>query len=156
MTKTPRSSRATSPTSHHVNTKQWRKLREDVLAESDICGFCGQPGATELDHIIPAALGGEMTRENTRPAHASCNRAAAARLGNKLRGQRRRRPRKEQNMQPTPNPAPEFLRAAATPARGMACDIGDAGLAGGCGEAVWVGASLGEVGQSHLFEVRYA
>ena len=116
MTKTPRSSRASSPTSRHVNTKQWRKLREDVLAESDICGFCGLPGATELDHIIPAALGGEMTRENTRPSHASCNRAAGARLGNKLRGQRRRRPRKEQNMQPTPNPAPEVFRAAGTPA----------------------------------------
>jgi 5-methylcytosine-specific restriction endonuclease McrA len=44
-----------------------------VLARTDICWICGQPGADTVDHILPAAHGGTRNETNLRPAHRSCN-----------------------------------------------------------------------------------
>ena len=90
-----------SPTSAHTNTAAWRKLRAEILADHPDCAMCGLPGADELDHIIPAALGGQPTRDNVRSVHARCNRAAGARLGNALRAGKR--PRLERPTNATAN-----------------------------------------------------
>lgn len=40
-----------------------------VLAASNICWICGEPGADAADHVIPLALGGADETWNLRPAH---------------------------------------------------------------------------------------
>ena len=57
----------------------WRRQRALLLAASDICHICGQPGADSVDHVIPLARGGTDARSNTRPAHMQCNRAKSDR-----------------------------------------------------------------------------
>ena len=49
---------------------QWRKLRAQILAQSDICWMCGQPGADTVDHILEIKRGGAvLDPANLRPAH---------------------------------------------------------------------------------------
>lgn len=68
------------------------RARAAVLARDDVCGICGQPvdktlhyldpGAPEVDEIVPVSLGGspfELT--NLRLTHLLCNR----RRGNGLK-----------------------------------------------------------------------
>jgi 5-methylcytosine-specific restriction endonuclease McrA len=50
-----------------------------------VCSHCGRLIHTgqdwDLDHVVPRADGGpEWRAANIRPAHASCNRAAGARM----------------------------------------------------------------------------
>lgn len=59
---------------------KYKRLRAIVLAESDVCGYCGRGGADTADHIIPVAYGGESTLDNLRPAHMRCNSAAGGRM----------------------------------------------------------------------------
>jgi hypothetical protein len=70
-----------------------RKARAKALAEMQDgapCPFCGRPMYPEqnldFDHMVPVAVGG--VRGERRLSHASCNRRAGARLGNRLRGAR--------------------------------------------------------------------
>ena len=59
-----------------------------ILAASDICHICGEPGADAIDHVIPLARGGADQEWNLRPAHHNtpnsagirCNRAKGARI----------------------------------------------------------------------------
>lgn len=37
------------------------------------CAFCGLPGATTVDHVVPRAQGGLSTWENCVAAHEKCN-----------------------------------------------------------------------------------
>lgn len=47
-----------------------------ILAVSDVCHICGQPGADSVDHVIPLAHGGTEDLSNLRPAHMHpCNRS---------------------------------------------------------------------------------
>jgi 5-methylcytosine-specific restriction endonuclease McrA len=59
--------------------------------DGDPCWRCGQPmyktQALERDHLTARALGG--TDGHAVLAHARCNRSAGAKLGNRMRGQRR-------------------------------------------------------------------
>jgi 5-methylcytosine-specific restriction endonuclease McrA len=52
------------------------------------CVECGQlvtpDQAWQVAHIVPAAMGGDTTLDNCRPAHRSCNARAGAQLGNAL------------------------------------------------------------------------
>jgi hypothetical protein len=58
-------------------------------AEDPLCpGPMWEGQQLDLDHATPRVLGG--TGHDSRLAHASCNRRAGARLGNRLRGARRR------------------------------------------------------------------
>ncbi|WP_432536864.1 HNH endonuclease [Kineococcus arenarius] len=64
-----------------TSTRRWRALRARILAASDVCHLCGLPGADEVDHVVPVALGGaEWDPVNLAPAHGGCNRRKGARL----------------------------------------------------------------------------
>ena len=60
------------------NTRQIRERNKRILAASDICHICGEPGADAIDHVIPLARGGTNHPSNLRPAHHNtgdrCNR----------------------------------------------------------------------------------
>ena len=67
-----------------TNATRWKRLRGRVFAEEDVCHLCLRPvdkslphldpGAPELDHIVPLSMGGDMfARENNRLAHRICN-----------------------------------------------------------------------------------
>ena len=66
-----------------VNTRAIRTRNARILATSDICHICGEPGADAIDHVMPVALGGTDDDWNLRPAHHNtpnsrgirCNRA---------------------------------------------------------------------------------
>ena len=69
------------------NGAQWRKLRAQVLRNQDTCCFCGgyvdktlpklDPGAPQVDHIIPWSKGGTNTLANLALSHRACNRSAS-------------------------------------------------------------------------------
>ena len=52
---------------------RWRKLRRMVLASEPLCRVCGAP-ATEVDHILALARGGDDAMDNLqalcRPCHS--------------------------------------------------------------------------------------
>jgi 5-methylcytosine-specific restriction endonuclease McrA len=56
--------------------RQQRNAR--ILAASNTCHICGQPGADAIDHVIPLARGGTEAASNLKPAHHDvppfCNR----------------------------------------------------------------------------------
>ncbi len=54
------------------STRQWRKLREQVLARDEYRCHCGQL-ATEVDHIIPVRDGGTDVPSNLRATCTACN-----------------------------------------------------------------------------------
>jgi 5-methylcytosine-specific restriction enzyme A len=69
---------------------------------NEMCHVCGQPGADEVDHVIPLARGGADTIANMRPIHAEpCHREKTAR---EAAVGRRRLPRKR-----PPEPHPGLL-----------------------------------------------
>lgn len=49
-----------------------------MLAQSDVCHICGQPGSDAIDHVIPLSRGGADIPSNLKPAHHDvppyCNR----------------------------------------------------------------------------------
>lgn len=50
--------------------KGWGRVRENILRKhKGICYICGQPGADEVDHIIPRHLGGSDLPHNLAPIH---------------------------------------------------------------------------------------
>ena len=67
-------------------THAYRRTRARILAASDICWICGEPGADATDHVVPVALGGTDHPANLRPAHHNtpnsrgikCNRVKRA------------------------------------------------------------------------------
>lgn len=66
--------------------RQWKRLRAQVLADSDVCHLCGRAGATTVDHLVAVSVAPELAYEpsNLAPAHNRCNAA---------KGNRRRRAR---------------------------------------------------------------
>ena len=55
------------------STRNWKKLRKQILAESDICVWCGHPGARVVNHNIPRGM--DITQaenpDNLAPIHGS-------------------------------------------------------------------------------------
>ena len=52
--------------------RPWRRIRKQVLANSDLCAWCGHPGAKEVDHKTGLYRGGNPTqRANLQPMHGS-------------------------------------------------------------------------------------
>lgn len=67
--------------SNHHARMGGRKRQErnaKILAASDVCVICGQPGSDAVDHIVPLSRGGSDTIANLGPAHHDvppyCNR----------------------------------------------------------------------------------
>ena len=76
----------------HRSTPELRKARVLVIArDKGICGICGNPGATILDHKLARALGGTNELANLQAAHPSCNARKAASVESKLRYSLRKR-----------------------------------------------------------------
>lgn len=77
---------------------QERKQALARLQDGDPCAYCGQPmfrgQRLHLDHSVPRAVGGEGPR---RLVHGRCNESAGAKLGNRLRRDRRRGVHPRQN-----------------------------------------------------------
>ena len=59
---------------------EWRRrLRQAVIDRDKFCRLCGgdfKPGdIIQLDHIVPASVGGSNDQDNLRATHARCNHA---------------------------------------------------------------------------------
>lgn len=52
-------------------TRKWRELRRRVLSESDICVWCGHPGAQNVNHNIPRGMAPNLAEDinNLAPIH---------------------------------------------------------------------------------------
>ena len=67
----------------------WSRTRKRILhRDRRICYLCGEPGATEVDHVIPASRGGDDSDLNLAAAHATCH---AKKTSRQARGEPRRR-----------------------------------------------------------------
>jgi 5-methylcytosine-specific restriction protein A len=55
----------------------WPAIRSGVLAEERNCRMCGA-AATEVDHILPLAWGGNHDRSNLRAVCSPCHKAITA------------------------------------------------------------------------------
>ncbi len=76
--------------------RNWASIRRKVLRASDICHLCDQPGADEVDHLIPRYSGGSDDLSNLVAVHQICHRRKSAAEGHarkrELRSMRRRQP----------------------------------------------------------------
>lgn len=66
---------------HRIGGRQRQRRNAKILAASDVCHICGQPGADAIDHVVPLSRGGEDVPSNLKPAHHDvppyCNRRKA-------------------------------------------------------------------------------
>lgn len=57
--------------------KEWRKIRDAVIASEPLCRTCTEKGrqrlATQVDHVIPKAKGGTDDVSNLRPLCRPCH-----------------------------------------------------------------------------------
>ncbi len=83
------------PVSRH---RQYRKLREELIAAYPYCHLCGRPFTDPadppvLDHVMPRAYGGTDDPSNLKPAHRSCNGRKGANIAAEIeRGDQPRQP----------------------------------------------------------------
>jgi 5-methylcytosine-specific restriction protein A len=66
-------------TQRGYGTEWQRRRRAIIVRDRGICRFCGLPGATEVDHVVPKAHGGSDAPGNLAAAHKGCNSAAGGR-----------------------------------------------------------------------------
>jgi 5-methylcytosine-specific restriction endonuclease McrA len=70
--------------------RRWRRLRAEVLRNSDICCLCGHPGSGDVHHLVPRSQGGDLLDPaNVMAAHGArskcpwclvaCNQSAGTR-----------------------------------------------------------------------------
>lgn len=52
--------------------RRWERLRAMILNQEPLCRECGEP-ATDVDHIVPRALGGTDAAENLQPLCHACH-----------------------------------------------------------------------------------
>jgi 5-methylcytosine-specific restriction protein A len=73
----------------------WPKRRRYVLHERDQgrCYLCGQPGATEVDHVKPIAEGGTSHLDNLAAVHPTCHATKTAAEATRGKARRLRRAR---------------------------------------------------------------
>lgn len=69
-------------------SREQKRNRWIMRKHLGICHVCGQPGADQIDHVIPLAQDGPDTADNLRPIHAKpCHQRktqAEARAGRNL------------------------------------------------------------------------
>ncbi|MEU9643608.1 HNH endonuclease [Streptomyces sp. NPDC048188] len=68
---------------------EFRKLRAQVLAESDVCLVCGHDRCTAVDHIQPVSKGGaRLDPDNLAPVHGNAGCPVCLRKCNGEKGDR--------------------------------------------------------------------
>jgi len=65
-----------------------RRVRAQILAESDVCILCGHGGSDAVDHIIPVARGGTEDPDNKAPIHGVAGCPTCGRKCNSEKGDR--------------------------------------------------------------------
>src|SRR5262245_160040 len=70
--------RTRAPASRRGYGGLWRRLRMIVLRAEPLCRQCAAP-ASEVDHILPLARGGDNSKENLQALCKSCHSAKTAR-----------------------------------------------------------------------------
>jgi 5-methylcytosine-specific restriction endonuclease McrA len=69
------------------SSREYRRLRAEILAAAPVCWLCGHDGADAIDHVRPLSRGGSPTDPaNLRPAHGdrgcpTCRRKCNASKG---------------------------------------------------------------------------
>lgn len=58
--------------------QQQTEARQVMRRDARVCHVCGQPGATQVDHVVPVAQGGPDTLANKAPIHVDCHNAKTA------------------------------------------------------------------------------
>ena len=77
----------------HPLPPDWPTIRAGILHRDKArCHACGQGGATEVDHIVPASQGGTDHPTNLAPIHTICHRTKTAREARAAQPQRKRPP----------------------------------------------------------------
>ncbi|MER6892012.1 HNH endonuclease [Streptomyces halstedii] len=67
--------------------RHYRRLREQILAASDTCHWCGHPGADALDHLVPTSKGGaRVDPANLAPIHGVAGCPSCGRKCNNEKG----------------------------------------------------------------------
>lgn len=56
------------------SSAEFNRNRTYVLSVSDVCRFCGHPGAGQVDHVVPRRFGGGDDVGNLAPAHGHDDR----------------------------------------------------------------------------------
>lgn len=60
----------------HPSGKAWNRIKANVISYyGGICHLCSHPGATQVDHLLQYAEGGDDSLANLRPAHGTANTA---------------------------------------------------------------------------------
>lgn len=56
--------------------QRWKRLCTWVLGQSDVCGYCGHPGSSDVDHIIPKSVRPDLAMEvsNLQAIHGATKR----------------------------------------------------------------------------------
>lgn len=96
-------------------TAAWDRMAREMRERGEVCVWCREARATELDHVVPKARGGTNDRSNAAPSCGACNRKRAAQLAAETR--RARRGGGDQKF-----PALESLVPLGSPSRDGACD----------------------------------
>lgn len=68
-----------------------RRNRRVMREHGGICHVCNLPGATEIDHVIPLAWGGDDAEHNLRPIHGGPGSCHARKTSAEAAEGRRRR-----------------------------------------------------------------
>lgn len=98
---------------HNIyNTKRWRELRKQVIAEEPLCHWCKRRPSTQADHVVELHRNPDLAYErgNLVGSCASCN----AKRGSEYQAKRDKRRRDTDNVVPfldsptTPTPPPRF------------------------------------------------
>lgn len=64
----------------HPLPKDWKATRHRILQRDGyVCYICRKPGASEVDHVIPAVRGGTDADPNLRAVCEPCHRAKTVR-----------------------------------------------------------------------------
>jgi len=97
--------------------EEQRQNRRILTLHRGRCHVCGQPGAGQVDHVIPLSQGGQDTDQNKRPIHARpCHEnktraeSTAARSTN--------RPQRRRPVEPHPGLITPLAPPSADPAKG--------------------------------------
>ena len=74
--------------------KGWHRIRQRILRrDAGTCNTCGRPGATHVDHIIPASRGGSDDESNLAAMCVTCHNRKTAQEANALHPKRPSRKR---------------------------------------------------------------